>query len=128
METNSTSHTQEPKIPHNQDSNDTNSIPNSQANGKIKGFTKGANDLSLGISLVIAILLGLGFGYMLYKWLGYYWLIWVGLSYGIGAAILNVVKAYKKLHKDLESLKNDDKYKYMQDKFLEDKEQQQNRK
>ena len=121
METNSTSHTQEPKIPHNQDSNDTNSIPNSQANGKIKGFTKGANDLSLGISLVIAILLGLGFGYMLYKWLGYYWLIWVGLFYGVAAAVLNVFKAYRSLKKELDEIQSDEKYIYEQKLRKDDK-------
>lgn len=92
--------------------------------GKIKTLTRGANDLSLGISMIVAVLLGLGIGYLLYKWLGYYWLIWVGLGYGVAAAILNVVKAYKRLYKDLDSLKHEEKYKYMQDRILEKRERE----
>lgn len=99
---------------HNADSKD----------GKIKTLTRGANDLSLGISMIVAVLLGLGIGYLLYKWLGYYWLIWVGLGYGVAAAILNVVKAYKRLYKDLDSLKHEEKYKYMQDRILEKREKE----
>lgn len=92
--------------------------------GKIKTLTRSANDLSLGISMIVAVLLGLGIGYLLYKWLGYYWLIWVGLGYGVAAAILNVVKAYKRLYKDLDSLKHEEKYKYMQDRILEKREKE----
>ncbi|WP_237416221.1 AtpZ/AtpI family protein [Helicobacter saguini] len=84
--------------------------------GKMKPVIKGANDLSLGISMVVAVLLGWGLGYLLYMWLGYYWLIWVGLGYGFAAAFLNVYKAYKRLHKELESIKDDEKYKYMEEK------------
>ncbi len=91
-------------------------------NSKIRQITRGANDLSLGISMIVAVLIGFGIGYLLYKWLGYYWLIWVGLAYGIAAAILNVIKAYKRLYKDLDSLKNEEKYKYMQDKIIEKRE------
>ncbi|RDU72782.1 hypothetical protein CQA66_03850 [Helicobacter aurati] len=79
---------------------------------KIRQVVKGANDLSLGISMVIAILLGLGLGYGLYKLTGHYWLIWVGLGYGVAAAVLNVIKAYKKLHKELDSLKYEEKYNF----------------
>ncbi|STQ86417.1 AtpZ/AtpI family protein [Helicobacter muridarum] len=80
---------------------------------KIRQITKGANDLSLGISMVIAVLIGLGLGYGLYKITGYYWLVWIGLGYGVAAAILNVIKAYKRLQKDLNSIKNNEKYQYM---------------
>ncbi len=90
--------------------------------GKIQTIVRGANDLSLGISMVVAVLLGLGFGYVLYKIFGYYWLIWIGLGYGVAAAILNVVKAYKRLYKDLDSLKHDEKYKYIQDRIIEKRE------
>ena len=93
-------------------------------NGKISKLAYAANDLSLGISMIVAVLLGLGIGYGLYKWLGYYWLIWVGLGYGIAAAFLNVVKAYKRLHKELDSIKHEEKYKYMQDRILEKREKE----
>lgn len=105
------------------DSNDIDFKTDSK-DGKIKTLTRSANDLSLGISMIVAVLLGLGIGYLLYKWLGYYWLIWVGLSYGVAAAILNVVKAYKRLYKDLDSLKHEEKYKYMQDRILEKRERE----
>lgn len=103
------------------DSNNSNTESNDSKIGKI---TRGANDLSLGISMIVAVLLGLGIGYGLYKWLGYYWLIWVGLGYGVAAAILNVIKAYKRLHKELDSLRHEEKYKYIQDKILEKREQE----
>lgn len=103
------------------DSNNSNTESNDSKIGKI---TRGANDLSLGISMIVAVLLGLGIGYGLYKWLGYYWLIWVGLGYGVAAAILNVVKAYKRLHKELDSLRHEEKYKYIQDKILEKRERE----
>nr|WP_245945588.1 AtpZ/AtpI family protein [Helicobacter didelphidarum] len=89
----------------------------------MKPIIKGANDLSLGISMVVAVLLGLGLGYGLYKLTGYYWLLWVGLGYGVAAAILNVVRACKRLTKDLNELKNDEKYKYMLDKIIEKQEE-----
>ena len=103
----------------NLDSNASNIESN---DSKIQKLTRGANDLSLGISMIVAVLLGLGIGYGLYKWLGYYWLIWVGLGYGVAAAFLNVVKAYKRLHKELDSLRHEEKYKYIQDKILEKRE------
>lgn len=92
--------------------------------GKIQTLTRSASDLSLGISMIVAVLLGFGVGYLLYKWLGYYWLIWVGLGYGVAAAILNVVKAYRRLYRDLDSLRHEEKYKYMQDKILEEREKE----
>lgn len=95
-----------------------------ESDGKIRKLTRGANDLSLGISMMVAVLLGLGIGYGLYKWLGYYWLIWVGLGYGVAAAILNVVKAYKRLHSELDSLRHEEKYKYVQDRILEKRERE----
>lgn len=103
---------------------DSNTSTTKSSDGKMKGIVKGANDLSLGISMVVAVLLGFLVGYGLYKWLGYYWLIWVGLGYGVAAAVLNVIKAYKRLHRDLESLKNDEKYKYIQDRILEKREKE----
>ena len=72
---------------------------------KIRQITKGANDLSLGVSMVVAVLIGLGLGYGLYKITGYYWLVWIGLGYGVAAAILNVIKDYKRLQKVLNAIK-----------------------
>ncbi len=109
-----------------QDSQDNKNIDSNYIDNesKIKKITRGANDLSLGISMIVAVLIGFGCGYGLYKLFGYYWLIWVGLAYGIAAAILNVVKAYKRLYKDLDSLKHEEKYKYMQDKIIEKREKE----
>lgn len=112
------------KTPQEENSKERDSQNADSKDGKIKTLTRSANDLSLGISMIVAVLLGLGIGYLLYKWLGYYWLIWVGLGYGVAAAILNVVKAYKRLYKDLDSLKHEEKYKYMQDRILEKREKE----
>lgn len=112
------------KLDSSNKANDTESSKSKESDGRIRKLTRGANDLSLGISMIVAVLLGLGIGYLLYKWLGYYWLIWVGLGYGVAAAILNVVKAYKRLYKELDSLKHEEKYKYMQDRILEKRERE----
>ena len=77
---------------------------------KFKKIVDGANDLSLGISMVVAVLLGIGMGYMLRKWFGYEWLLWFGVFIGISAAFLNVYKAYIKQKKSLDELANDPKY------------------
>ena len=82
--------------------------------GRVGKLVKGANDLSLGLSMVVAVLLGLGLGYGAYKLTGIYWLIWLGLGYGVAAAVLNVIKAYRRLSKELDSLKDEDKYRYME--------------
>ncbi|MDE7447738.1 MAG: AtpZ/AtpI family protein, partial [Helicobacter sp.] len=57
---------------------------------KYRDLIVGLNDLTLGISLVIAVLIGVGLGYGL-RWLfGIDWLLWVGVFFGVAAAILNV--------------------------------------
>lgn len=86
-----------------------------EKNGKISHITKGAYDLSLGISMVIAILIGLGIGYGLYKLTDFKWFILIGLIYGFMAAILNVYKAYKRLRKDFKDIEKDVKYNYKKD-------------
>ncbi|BCZ16988.1 Arginine biosynthesis bifunctional protein ArgJ [Helicobacter sp. NHP19-003] len=78
---------------------------------KFKPVVEGANALSLGISIVVAILLGIGVGYGLVKLTGIVWLFWLGVAWGVGAAILNVYKAYKQTKKELDELANDPKYK-----------------
>ena len=101
--------------------NNTESKNTEEKDGRIKSAIRGANDLSLGISMIVAVLLGLGLGYLLYNLTGYYWLLWVGLGYGVAAAALNVAKAYKRLHKELDEIKDDEKYKYIIDNIIEKK-------
>lgn len=64
---------------------------------KVRTLVDAANYLSLGISVVVAILIGVGLGVLLAKL--YKPLFFVGLWFGIAAAILNVYKAYKLLVK-----------------------------
>jgi len=70
------------------------------------------DNMSLGISIAVAIGIGIGIGMLLKEWTGYTWTLWVGVAYGIAAAILNVQKAYKRAKKDLDKLADDPKYKY----------------
>lgn len=78
---------------------------------------EGAEQLSLGISIVVAILIGIGLGMLMSDWFNTPWLLWVGVSWGVGGAILNVYKAYKKNVASLDELKDDVRYKkYQQQK------------
>ncbi len=76
---------------------------------KTKKVIEGAEQLSLGISIVVAVLLGVGVGLLLKKYTGYTWTLWLGVFWGVGGAILNIYKAYKKQYASLEELK--DRYK-----------------
>ena len=78
---------------------------------KMKKVIDAADGLSLGISIVVAVLIGVGLGYLLRKWFGYEWLFWLGVLWGIAAAVLNVYKAYVKQKASLDELANDPKYK-----------------
>jgi len=73
---------------------------------------EGAEQLSLGISIVVAILIGIGLGMLMSDWFNTPWLLWVGVSWG--GAILNVYKAYKKNVASLDELKDDVRYKKYQ--------------
>ncbi len=77
---------------------------------KVKKLIEGAGDLSLGISMVVAVVIGVGLGIGMKKLFGYEWLFWLGVFWGVAAAILNVYKAYKKQMRSLEELKNDPRY------------------
>ena len=70
------------------------------------------DNLSLGISIVAAILIGFGIGYLLKELTGYYWTLWLGLFWGVAAAGLNIYKAYKRAQKEFEGLENDPRYSY----------------
>lgn len=82
---------------------------------KFKKLIAGANDLSLGISIVVAILIGVGVGWLMKRYIGIPWLFWVGVAWGIGGAILNIYKAYKRVKKGLDELSQDPKYTYHQE-------------
>ena len=72
---------------------------------------KGAEQLSLGISIVVAILIGSGAGYWIMKETGWTWTLFAGVAVGIAAAALNVKKAYDAQIKSLDELKDKGKFK-----------------
>ena len=79
--------------------------------GKVGKTVEGAEKLSLGISIVVAILMGIGIGVWLNKTFHHIWLLWLGVFWGVAAAFMNIRIAYKKLKKELDEVKNDPKYK-----------------
>lgn len=89
---------------------------------KYQGKLQALDNMSLGISIVVAILFGIGIGLLLKDWTGYTWTLWLGVFWGIAAAILNVKKAYDKIKKDLDKLAQEPKYKYAMEHGTKDKE------
>ncbi len=92
---------------------------------KFKKVVDAAEGLSLGISMVVAVIIGVGIGLGLRSLTGAGWTLWIGVFIGVGAAILNVYKAYEKQKKELDKLAQDPKYTYkkeQQDKYDEDDE------
>ncbi len=85
---------------------------------KVTRVIEGAEQLSLGISIVVAILLGVGIGLLLKNATGYTWTLWLGVFWGVAGAVLNVYKAYKKQKASLDELK--DRYKGYKPKYDED--------
>ncbi|EAK0822800.1 AtpZ/AtpI family protein [Campylobacter lari] len=77
----------------------------------IRKGIEAADGLSLGISMVVAVLIGVGIGYFLKNLTGIVWLFWVGVFIGVAAAILNVYKAYKAQVKSYEEFKEKNRYK-----------------
>lgn len=77
----------------------------------IKPIIEGAESLSLGISMVVAVLIGVAMGLGLRKLFEVDWLLWLGVGIGIAAAVLNVYKAYSKQYKEFEKLAQDPRYK-----------------
>ena len=76
---------------------------------------KGAEQLSLGISIVVALAIGAGFGYWAMKETGWTWTLFAGIAVGISAAGLNIKKAYDAQIKSLEQLKDEGKFKSAKD-------------
>ncbi len=85
-------------------------------NPKFRSIIVGASGLSLGISIVVAILLGIGAGVLMQKIFDTFWVLFLGVFWGIAAAVLNVYKVYKAELRDFENLANDPKYKNMNPK------------
>jgi len=81
---------------------------------------EGAEQLSLGISIVVAILLGVAIGLWMKNSFDKPWFLWLGVFWGIGGAILNIKKAYDKQKKELDKIKDDPKYSYKKDLDDED--------
>jgi F0F1-type ATP synthase assembly protein I len=79
--------------------------------GKMRKTIEGAEKLSLGISIVVAILMGIGIGIWMKNTFHQTWLLWLGVFWGVAAAILNIKKEYDKLKKELDSLKDNPEFK-----------------
>jgi len=63
---------------------------------RIKPIIEAVDSLSLGISMVVAVAMGFGIGYLIRSLSGIGWTLWIGIFIGVSAALLNVYKAYKK--------------------------------
>lgn len=85
-------------------------MENEEHKPRLKPIIEGAETLSLGISMVVAVLIGVAIGLGLKKITGISWLLWVGVGIGIAAAFLNVFKAYNKQYKEFEKLARDPRY------------------
>ena len=79
---------------------------------KMKKLVEAADGLSLGISMVVAVLMGVAIGIGLQKLTGAWWTLWIGVFIGVGAAVSNVYKAYAKQKKVLDKLAQDPRYTY----------------
>jgi len=85
-------------------------MENEEQKPRLKPIIEGAETLSLGISMVVAVLIGVAIGLGLKKLTGITWLLWVGVGIGIAAAVMNVYKAYSKQYKEFEKLAKDPRY------------------
>jgi F0F1-type ATP synthase assembly protein I len=90
---------------------------------KLKKVVDAADGLSLGISMVVAVLIGVAIGIGLQKLTGAWWTLWIGVFIGVGAAILNVYKAYAKQKRSLDELANDPRYNYKRNMNQDDEDE-----
>jgi O-antigen/teichoic acid export membrane protein len=88
---------------------------NNDEKPKYAKLVEGADGLSLGISIVVAVLIGVGAGILMKNFFGYDWLLWLGVFWGVGGAISNVYKAYKKQVESYAEFKDDVRYKKYED-------------
>lgn len=77
---------------------------------RVKPIIEAADNLSLGISIVVAVVMGVGIGFLLKSITGITWTLWIGVFIGIAAAILNVFKAYKKQQEMYNELAKEPRY------------------
>jgi ATP synthase protein I len=77
---------------------------------KLKKFVEGADNLSLGISIVVAILLGIGVGFWLKSVFDNQIFLWVGVFWGVSAAGINIYRAYKKELMEFEEIAKNPRY------------------
>lgn len=81
------------------------------------------DSLSVGISMVAAIVIGVLLGLGLKSLTGYTWTLWLGIFWGISAAGVNVYRAYKRAQKVYDGMENDPRYAHRAkygDKSLDD--------
>ncbi|PZT47854.1 hypothetical protein B6S12_07070 [Helicobacter valdiviensis] len=90
---------------------------------KYKDALLAYSNATLGVSMVLAVLIGVGIGYGLESLFGYVWLFWLGVFWGICAAILNIYKAYKRQKRELDTLSKNPKYAYQSKQNWEDDEE-----
>lgn len=71
---------------------------------KTQNLVSVANSLSLGISIVVAVLIGFGLGWWARSLTGSNLALGAGIFIGVAAAINNVYKAYKSQQKSYDEL------------------------
>ncbi len=98
-------------------------MENKQDDPKLKKVVDAADGLSLGISMVVAVLIGVAIGLGLKKLTGVSWTLWIGVFIGVGAAVLNVYKAYEKQKKSLDELASDPRYTHKRDLMRDDEDE-----
>ena len=81
-----------------------------QRKPRIKPIVEAVDSLSLGISMVVAVLMGVGLGLLIKSISGAAWTLWIGVFIGIAAAILNVFKAYERQRDGYEELAKEPRY------------------
>ena len=89
---------------------------------RFKSVIEAADHLSLGISIVVAIAIGVGLGLFFQRLSGSNWGLGIGIFIGVGAAILNIYKAYSKDYKEYQKMAKDPKYNIEELKKKHDKE------
>ncbi len=91
-------------------SNSQENLEQEERTPRIKPIIEAADSLSLGISMVVAVAMGVGIGWLLRNLTDLAWTFWIGVAIGIAAAILNVYKAYSKQYKAYEELAKEPRY------------------